>query len=70
MIPHTKVELVPVGAYYRKADFHSVYVSTNCLKEWSMAGPLETGELLSVGDTGEEMAQDMGQRTCSVKRRE
>lgn len=35
-----------------------------------MAGPLETGELLSVGDTGEEMAQDMGQRTCSVKRRE
>lgn len=31
VIPHTKVELMPVGAYYRKADFGSVYVSTNCL---------------------------------------
>lgn len=51
VIPHTKVELVPTGAYYRKADFGSMYVRKNFLKEWSTAGPLETGELLSIGDT-------------------
>lgn len=55
MIPHTKAELGPAGTCYRKAEFW-LSVSKNFLKERSKADPLETEELLSTGDTKEQLA--------------